>query len=81
MEKNMIFLAIVEPTSCQEYHIKWEGHTTVETAKAELFELRSRLIADHKYPYDAYVYENDIPLYGNKAYTVDDVDFNFYGEK
>lgn len=75
----MIFLAIVPPNS-QEVHIKWRGHETVESATAELAKLRGLLLGQKKRPYDCYVYQADAPLYGLKAYELDEVDMNFYEE-
>lgn len=75
----MIFLAVRTPNE-QEIHIKYEGHDTVESARAEITLIRERLLLDGKIPLDCFVYEADKPEYGNKAYNVDDVDFNFYVE-
>ncbi len=80
----MIFLAIVSHNKVEdnyvEYHIRYQGHKSVDSAKAEITEVRSRLIKDGKAPLDCYVYESadDTPLYGNQAYNLDDIDFNFY---
>lgn len=75
----MIYLAVITPHE-EEVHIKFEGHENVETARAEINEIRSRLLLDDKIPLDCYIYEADEPLYGNQAHNVDDVDFNFYVE-
>ncbi len=79
----MIFLAIVThntPESYNEYHIRYTGHKDVDSAKAEIAEVRSRLFKDGKAPLDCYVYESadDTPLYGYTAYNLDQIDFNFY---
>lgn len=79
----MIFLAIVShntPSDYTEYHIRYEGHTTVESAEKEINEVRKRLIHDDKLPLDCYVYESvdGVPSYGYQAYNLDDMDFNFY---
>jgi hypothetical protein len=80
---NMIFLAMVvhnTPNDYNEYHIRYEGHKTLDSAKAEIAEVRSRLVKDGKAPLDCYVYEaaDGVPLYGNQAYNLDQIDFNFY---
>ena len=79
----MIFLAIVTHNttdSYNEYHIRYEGHKTVESARSEIAEVRRRLVADEKAPLDCYVYESadGVPLYGYQAYNLDQIDFNFY---
>ena len=79
----MIFLAIVThntPDDHNEYHIRYEGHKTLESARAEIAEVRKRLIKDGKEPLDCYVYESTdgVPLYGYPAYNLDQIDFNFY---
>jgi hypothetical protein len=79
----MIFLAIVShntPQDYTEYHIRYEGHTSVDSARKEIEEVRRRLVQDNKAPLDCYVYEaaDGIPLYGYQAYNLDDMDFNFY---
>lgn len=63
-----------------EYHIRYQGHSTVDSAKAEISEVRKRLLKDEKIPLDCYIYEAEEPLYGNTAYNLDDIDFNFYRE-
>jgi hypothetical protein len=78
-----IWLAIVthnDVKSYNEYHIRYEGHTSVDNAKKEILEVRRRLINDEKLPLDCYVYEADEPMYGYTAYNLDDIDFNFYRE-
>jgi hypothetical protein len=74
----MIYLAIHIPETCEEFHIRYEGHPTVEAAKAEMEEIFNRLVVDGKLPLPYYIYEADEPLYGNEAYHLDDIDFNFY---
>ena len=80
-----IWLAIVSHTEqpskeYTEYHIRFEGHTTVESATKEVDEIRRRLIIDEKLPLDCYIYEAEEPKYGYQAYNLDDIDFNFYRE-
>jgi len=75
----MIYLAVRTPSE-EEIHIKFVGHESVEEARNEITTIRERLLLDGKLPLDCYIYEADEPLYGNKAYDVDDVDFNFYVE-
>lgn len=79
----MIFLAMVThntPSEYNEYHIRYEGHKTLESARAEIAEVRRRTIKDGKMPLDCYVYESadGTPLYGYPAYNLDQIDFNFY---
>lgn len=79
----MIFLAMVTHNTTSdynEYHIRYEGHKTLDSAKAEIAEVRSRLVKDGKAPLDCYVYESEDgnPLYGYTAYNLDQIDFNFY---
>lgn len=79
----MIFLAMVvhnTPTDYNEYHIRYEGHETLESARAEIAEIRRRIVKDDKFPLDCYVYESadGVPLYGYQAYNLDQIDFNFY---
>lgn len=75
----MIYLAIRTPSE-EEIHIKFVGHDNVESARREISIIRERLLIDGKLPLDCFVYEADEPEYGNKAYDLDDVDFNFYVE-
>jgi len=79
-----IWLAIVTQNSIEdaynEYHIRYEGHASLISAKAEISEVRSRLMKDEKLPLDCYVYEADVPMYGHTPYNLDDMDFNFYRE-
>jgi hypothetical protein len=77
--QKYIFLAIVPPTG-PEVHVKWTGHTTVESANIEMNNLRKLLIGQKKKPYDCYIYEAEKPPWGLKVYEVDDVDMNFYEE-
>ena len=79
----MIFLAMVThntPNEYNEYHIRYEGHKTLDSAKAEIAEVRRRLVIDGRSPLDCYVYESEDgkPLYGYEAYNLDQIDFNFY---
>lgn len=79
----MIFLAMVThntPNDYNEYHIRYEGHKTLESARAEIAEVRNRLVKDGKAPLDCYVYESadGVPLHGYQAYNLDQIDFNFY---
>ena len=76
----MIFLAIINPQE-QEFHIKYEGHETVESARNEITYIRNKLLLDGKKPFDCYVYEAETPPYGQKSYLLDQIDFNFYAEK
>lgn len=78
-----IWLAIVTHNDVEnynEYHIRYEGHSSVENARKEIQEVRRRLVVDEKLPLDCYIYEADEPLYGYTAYNLDDIDFNFYRE-
>jgi len=75
----MIYLAVRTPKE-EELHIKFIGHDSLEAAKNEISIIRERLLIDGKIPLDCYVYEADEPIYGNRAYDLDDVDFNFYVE-
>jgi hypothetical protein len=75
-----IFLAICPPNG-PEVHIRWRGHTKVEDATKELFNLRKLLIGQKKKPFDCYIYEAEVPPYGLKAHELDEVDMNFYEEE
>jgi hypothetical protein len=75
-----IFLAICPPNGL-EVHIRWRGHTKVEDATKELFNLRKLLIGQGKKPFDCYIYEAEVPPYGLKAHELDEVDMNFYEEE
>ena len=74
-----IWLAMITEDE-SEYHIRFDGHTSVETAKTEIAEINGRLKRDGKIPLPYYIYEADKPKYGYEAYNLDDVDFNFYKE-
>jgi hypothetical protein len=76
----MIYLCIRNPIE-QEFHIKYEGHETVESANTEITFIRNKLVREGKKPFDCYIYEAETPPYGQKAYLLDEVDFNFYQEK
>lgn len=76
-----IWLAIVthnDVKNYNEYHIRYDGHTSVDNARKEILEVRRRLINDDKLPLDCYIYEADEPLHGYVPYNLDDIDFNFY---
>ena len=75
----MIWLAMISQDET-EYHIHFDGHETVETAKNEIQEINKRLLIDGKYPLPYYIYEADKPLHGYEPYKLDDLDFNFYRE-
>jgi hypothetical protein len=78
-----IWLAIVthnDVNDYNEFHIRYEGHSSVENARKEINEVRRRLVADEKMPLDCYIYEADEPMYGYTPYNLDDIDFNFYRE-
>lgn len=77
----MIYLVIVthdNPQQYEEYHIRFEGHQSLDSARKEIDEIRRRLIKDGKKPLDCYIYEANAPLYGCREYTLDEIDFNFY---
>lgn len=76
----MIFLCVRDPKE-KEFHIKFEGHETVESGRLEITTIREQLLMQGKKPFDCYVYESDEPLYGQRAYELDQIDFNFYQEK
>ncbi len=77
--KPTIWLAMITEDE-NEYHIRFDGHNTIETAKNEIKEINNRLLLDKKLPLPYYVYEADAPLNGYDAYNLDDIDFNFYKE-
>jgi hypothetical protein len=74
-----VFLAIVPPSG-PEVHIRWRGHATVESANTEMKTLRSLLIGQKKKPFDCYIYEAEMPPFGNKVFELDEIDMNFYEE-
>ncbi|MCS7317614.1 MAG: hypothetical protein NZZ41_04800 [Candidatus Dojkabacteria bacterium] len=81
----MIYLAIIThetESKYDEYHIIYEGHSTLESARNEIDEIRRRLIKHGKKPFDCYIYESKDgkPLYGYPPYRLDQIDFNFYKE-
>ena len=75
----MIILAIRDPKE-KEFHIHYEGHETIDSAKQEISYIREKLLRDNKKPYDYFIYEADKPEYGNKLFKLDEIDFNFYEE-
>lgn len=76
----MIWLSIITENE-EEYHIRFEGHSTVESAEAEMKTITGRLLSDGKLPLPYYVYEADAPPYGHQPYHLDDIDFNFYRDR
>jgi len=76
----MLILAIRTPDE-KEFHVHYEGHENLESAKFEITYIREKLLLDKKKPFDCYVYEADKPLYGYKLYKLDEIDFNFYEEQ
>jgi hypothetical protein len=76
----MIFLTLF-PQDAQEIHVKWEGHSSIDSAKKELAAVREAMIRDNRVPMDCEVYEAENPPFGLPVYLIDDVDFNFYREK
>lgn len=76
----MIFLAISPPNG-QEVHVKWNHHTALSDANAEISMVRGLMIKQNKKPYDCYVYEAETPPYGLRGYELDEVDMNFYETK
>lgn len=75
----MIWLAMISQDET-EYHIRFDGHESVDSAKNEIAEINKRLMIDGKYPLPYYIYESDKPLHGYEPYSLDDLDFNFYRE-
>lgn len=75
-----IFLALITPEDSKEYHIKWDGHTSIESAQDEMTRIWEKMIPDHKMPLPYYIYESE-NCKENQTYTVDEIDFNFYIEK
>ena len=76
----MIILAIIGPGQ-KEVHVKYDGHDSVESAYDEIDVIREQLMKGDKVPFDCYIYEADVPRYGCRLFTVDEIDFNFYVEK
>lgn len=59
-----VWLAIEDPSTQLEHHMKWEGHLTKESAEKEFLLIRQMIRSDNaKYP-NTYIYEGDVPLYG-----------------
>ena len=77
--KPTIWLAMITEDE-SEYHIRFDGHESVESAKKEITEINGRLMRDKKIPLPYYIYEAYEPLHGYAAYNLDDLDFNFYKE-
>jgi len=75
-----IWLAIITEDE-EEYHVHFEGHTELDAAKAEMKEINNRLRLDDKLPLPYYIYEAECPPHGFEAYTLDELDFNFYKEQ
>lgn len=75
-----IFLTMFPPNA-QEVHIRWIGHETLESAKAELATIRAEMIGKWQVPMDCCVYEAETPPFGLPIHTIDEVDFNFYRER
>lgn len=73
----MIYLVVIEPSG-KEVHMKWEGHTSLESAKKEFSEMRTLSFNSGIRPMDGYVYESDKPEYGNEAVDLDVAAFSQY---
>lgn len=76
-----IFLVMVDPKTEEETHMEWEGHTSLGEAKAEYDNLRNLSMKEGIKPIDGYVYEAEIPLYGNKLVKLDMANFAKYFER
>lgn len=76
-----IFLALITPEDSKEYHIKWDGHDSVDSAQDEMNRIWEKMIPDNKSPLPYYIYEAESTKEGYTPYTVDEIDFNFYIEK
>ena len=74
----MIYIVIVDPITEAQTHMEWEGHATLENAKKEFREMRSLSLSSGIAPLDGYVYEAEVPEYGNKAEKLDVEKFSRY---
>jgi len=81
MTDTKIFLVMVDPKTELETHMEWEGHTSLAEAKAEYANLRDLSMKEGIKPIDGYVYEAEIPLYGNKLVKLDMANFAKYFER
>ena len=75
-----IFIALF-PENAKEVHVRWDGHSNVESAVKELEQVRTMMIKENRVPMDCYIYEAEKPPYDLPVFTIDEVDFNFYREK
>lgn len=79
-KETYIWLAIEDPITNVETHMKWEGHTKVENAKKELNYIIGMIRKrDGKYP-NTYVYEAEEPPYGIKGEIFDLSTFDKLGD-
>jgi len=76
-----IFLVMVDPKTEEETHMEWEGHTSLVEAKAEYDNLRNLSMKEGIKPIDGYVYEAEVPLYGNKLVKLDMAKFAKHFER
>jgi hypothetical protein len=66
-----IFLVMRDPKTELETHMEWEGHDSLEDAKKEYTNIRNMSMQEGVKPIDGFVYEADIPEYGNVAEKLD----------
>jgi hypothetical protein len=60
-----------DPKTEAETHMEWEGHTSLADAKVEYEGIRRMSFQEKVKPLDGYVYEADVPEYGNKPEKLD----------
>jgi len=54
-----VWLAIEDPNTQQEHHMKWDGHTSKEAAENEFKLIRDMIVIQgSKYP-NTYIYESE----------------------
>lgn len=64
MDKNYVWLAIEDPATGQEHHMKWDGHTTKAEAEKEFGFIKEMIRSNNaKYP-NTYIYEATEPQNG-----------------
>lgn len=66
-----VWLAIEDPITQREHHMKWEGHPDKESAEKEFRLIIQMIRSDNaKYP-NTHIYESDIPMYDHKEEEFD----------
>ncbi len=62
---------MIDPVTCEETHMEWEGYTELDEAMKEYKSIRELSMKNGVKPLDGYVYKADKPPYGIKATKLD----------